>query len=225
MTNFGKILCLILAMCMLASLPAYAAAGLPFDDVAANAWYRGSVQFVYDMGIMSGTADDTFSPNMTTTRGMIVTILHRISGEPEAKQTSDAFTDVTENAYYAKAVAWASESGIVNGYGNGKFGPNDPITREQMASILCRYTDYCRFDTSNTAELSQFADCESISGYAKKNMAWAVAEGLISGMGNDTLAPRGLATRAQVATIIARYLGLEFEPIGPSIGDNDLGWA
>lgn len=223
MKSVKILICFIFAVCLLVSVPVCATDSLPFTDVAENAWYRESVQFVYAKGIMSGTANDVFSPNMTTTRGMIVTILHRLSGEPEA-ETCD-FTDVSAYAYYAEAISWASEAGIVNGYGNGCFGPNDPITREQMASILCRYTDYCGYDTGKTAELSQFKDWESISGYAVEFMEWAVGEGLISGTGDDLLSPRGNATRAQVATIITRYLDLEFNLVDPELGDDDLGFA
>ena len=221
--KFRRIICVIIVICAILAINIYAAEVFPFADVANNAWYRSGVQFVYDMGIMSGTANDTFSPNMTTTRGMIVTILYRISGKPEA--SGNGFTDVPDNAYYAEAVSWASEAGIVNGYGNGKFGPNDPITREQMASIFCRYTDYCGYQTSAEADLSRFSDRESISGYAVDSVEWAVAEGLISGIGEGLLAPRGFATRAQVATIITRYMEREFIPKLPDLGDNNLGWA
>lgn len=223
MNILKKIVCIILTICLIVPMSIFAEGNFPFIDVSSSAWYRGSVQFVYDMGIMSGTSEDTFSPNMTTTRGMIVTILHRISGEPVAKGNS--FTDVAPHAYYNEAISWASEAGIVKGYGGNLFGPDDPITREQMASILCRYTEYCGYDTGSAAELSRFRDRESVSSYAVESLEWAVAESLITGVGNDLIDPRGFATRAQVATIITRYFGLEFKLEFPEPDDDSLGFA
>ena len=131
----------LLVLCMaMTFLPASAAAASvsPFGDVQSTDWYYDEVQYVYENGLMSGTSATTFSPDTTTTRGMIVTILHRLEGTP-AVSTSGTFADVTAGRYYTDAVEWASANGIVGGYGNGRVGPNDPITREQMAAILYRY--------------------------------------------------------------------------------------
>ena len=135
---------------------------------------------------------------------MIATVLWRMEKEPTASVTS-IFEDVASGAYYAAGVNWAQESGIVGGYGNGKFGPDDNITREQMASILYRYAQFKGYNVSKHSTLTEFADADTISDYAKSPMAWAVENNLISGKGNGILDPRGKATRAEVATIITRF--------------------
>ena len=174
----------------------------PFTDVKTTDWFYNEVQYVYEHGLMSGTSSTTFAPNVTTTRGMIVTILHRMEGTPPA--TGTVFTDVRAGQWYTDAVAWASAKNIVGGYGNGKFGPDDPITREQMATILYRYSQYKSYDTAVSGGLSGFTDSAKISSYAIDAVQWAVGGGLLSGMGDGTLAPQGNATRAQAATILMR---------------------
>ena len=175
-----------------------------FIDIAPDAWYTDAVQYAYDNGLMTGTAEDTFAPNATTTRGMIVAILHRLEGEPAAQDAG--FSDVADGSWYASAVAWAKETGIVNGYSDSTFGPNDAITREQMAAILMNYAEYKGQDVTASADLSGYADAEDISSWATDALAWANAEGLINGMSDDELAPQGSATRAQVAAILQRFL-------------------
>lgn len=175
---------------------------LPFSDVGPQDWFYEAVRFVYARGMMSGTAADQFSPQQTTTRGMIVTILHRLEGSP-ASEGGAAFYDVAADAYYAQSVAWASANGIVNGFGDGSFRPNDPITREQMAAIFMRYARYRGVDVSAQASLDAFPDQGKVSSYAREAMAWSVSAGLISGM-DGLLAPAGSATRAQAATILMR---------------------
>lgn len=179
---------------------------LPFTDVSARDWFYEAVRFVYARGMMSGTAENQFSPQQTTTRGMIVTILHRLEGTPEAAVSS--FPDVAREEYYAKAVDWAYENKVVSGYGgneSGTFGPKNPITREQLASILYRYAEKKGMDVTIRGDLSGFADRDAISDYARDSVAWAVGVGLISGMGDGTISPAGTATRSQVATILTRY--------------------
>lgn len=194
-------LCLVLGMC---HGTVFAAGGrLPFTDVKTADWYYDAVQYVYEKGMMTGTGATTFSPNNTTSRGMIVTILHRLDGTPSA--TGAAFTDVPAGQWYTDAVAWASANEIVGGYGDGKFGPDDPITREQMATILYRYSRYKGYDTTVSGSLSGFPDAAKTSSYAADAMGWAVGTGLIAGMDDGTLAPQGSATRAQAATIFMRY--------------------
>lgn len=175
-----------------------------FSDVVPGAWYTDAVQYAYDNGLMTGTSATTFEPNTTTTRGMIVSMLHRLEGSP-AVGSAD-FSDVASGDWYADPVAWAASEGIVGGYGDGTFGPNDPITREQMASILYRYADYKGLDVSARASLDAYSDADSVSPWASDVMSWAVSEGIISGMTEDTLAPQGTATRAQVAAMFQRFL-------------------
>ena len=178
---------------------------LPFIDVNANDWFYGDVEYVYTKGIMSGTGATIFDPNSQLTRGMIVTILYRMEKEP-AVSSASKFTDVDIAQWYGKAVVWAADNGIVTGYSDTAFGPNDPVTREQLAAILYRYAVY-RGMTAVTIEdnLGGFADADQISPYAIPAMNWAVGKGLINGSGS-TLAPKAQATRAQVAAIIHRYL-------------------
>lgn len=175
----------------------------PFTDVAESAWYADAVAYVYENGMMKGTSDTKFSPEQTTTRGMIVTILYRLEKEPSASAAS--FTDVASGKYYSKAVAWASANKIVTGYGDGKFGPNDTITREQMAAILYRYASYKGYDVTKTADLSKFTDASQVGVFAKAAMQWANAEGLINGTSTTKLSPKSGATRAEVATILMRF--------------------
>ena len=175
-----------------------------FDDIQPGAWYEDAVQFAYDEGIMTGTSKTTFEPNTTTTRGMIVSILHRLEGNPVV--TEEAFSDVSADDWYGKAVAWASSEGIVGGYGDGTFQPNKAITREEMASILYRYAQYKDQDVSARADLTKYTDADQVGAWAEEVMQWANAEGLINGMTEDTLVPQGNATRAQVAAMFQRYL-------------------
>lgn len=182
-------------------------APLPFTDVASDAWYAQAVAYVYRQDLMSGTAQDRFSPDLTTNRAMLVTILYRLAGSP-AVDGGSAFTDVAGGDWFASGVAWASANGIVTGYGDGRFGPNDPITREQMAAILYRYAGFAGQSTAGQADLSGYTDAGQVSPYAAEAMGWAVDRGLITGVSAGTLAPGGSATRAQVATILMRFCEL-----------------
>ncbi len=200
-----RIICVLLTLVMLMSMlpiSALAAGNLPFTDVKATDWFYDAVKYVYQEDLMNGTGDAVFSPNGTTTRGMIVTILHRIEGLPLASGLE--FSDVTDNQYYTDAVKWASENGIVGGYGNGKFGPNDAITRQQLATILFRYADFSGKNTILRESLGTFKDAGRVADYAVDAMQWAVAEDLIKGS-DGYLSPNGFATRAQVATILERF--------------------
>ena len=178
---------------------------LPFTDVKEGAWYYDAVAYVYDKGMMTGVTDTTFEPDATTTRGMIVTMLYRLEGEP-AVDNAAAFADVAAGAWYEKAVAWASQNGIVNGYGDDLFGSNDAITREQMAAILFRYAQYKGLEAVTLEEnLGAFEDAGQISEYAVQAFNWVVGQGLMTGVTDTTLEPASSATRAQVATILMRY--------------------
>ena len=171
-----------------------------FIDTDRSAWYHDGIHYCVEQGLMVGTRKTTFSPNNATTRGMIVTILWRLEGSPLVS-TSLNYDDVKPEDWYGEAVRWADSAGVVTGYGNGKFGPNDTITREQMAAMLWRYAGSPKADGS----LFSFVDGEQTSDWARPAMIWAVEQGLITGVGNDRLEPRGQATRAQAATILMRF--------------------
>ena len=174
-----------------------------FIDVAPNAWYKDAVQYAYDNGLMTGVSANEFAPDATTTRGMIVSMLARLEGVESANDAG--FADVSDE-WYATAVNWAASVGVVNGYEDNTFRPNDAITREQLAAILMNYAAYKGQDVSARASLDAYSDAENVSTWATDTMSWAVAEGYITGMTADTLQPQGSATRAQVAAILERYL-------------------
>ena len=178
--------------------------GLPFGDVKTADWFYNDVKYVYEKGMMAGTAADVFAPNATTTRAMIVTILYRLEGSPAVTGTS-AFVDVPAGQWYTDAVNWAAANQIVNGTSATTFAPNDSITREQMAAILYRYAQYKGYDVTKKADLSGYSDNSQVSAYAKDALAWANAAKLINGVTNTTLAPQGNATRAQVSAILHRF--------------------
>lgn len=174
-----------------------------FLDVDPDAWYKDAVQFAYDNGLMTGTSATEFAPDVTTTRAMIVSILARLEGVTAADDAG--FTDV-DDEWFATAVNWAANVGVVNGFEDNTFRPNDTITREQLAAILCNYAAWKGEDVSARAELSRYSDAAAISSWATDVMRWAVAENLISGVTTDELQPQGAATRAQVAAILQRFL-------------------
>lgn len=196
---------------LLKNIRYYTPATFSMDDVKQGDWFYGAVKFNYDNALMSGTSKSTFEPNTTTTRAMLATILWRLEGSPAAY--GNAFNDLTQD-WYKTAVNWAAKEGIVNGYGNGKFGPDDPITREQMATMLYRYAKEMTpigIDISNPTKFYGFRDYSSVSNYAEAPLQWACSEGFISGMGNNTIAPAGYANRAQLATILERIVRYYFE--------------
>ena len=176
-----------------------------FNDVSANDWFASAVDYVTDKGMMNGTGTNTFGPKANTTRGMVVTVLYRLENEPSTAAAS--FTDVASGAYYANAVAWANANGIVSGYGNGKFGPNDKVTREQLAAILYRYAQYKKYDVSvgEDTNIMDFDDVRQISSYAVPAIQWACGAGVMSGKSTYTLDPKGDATRAEVAAMLMRF--------------------
>lgn len=178
---------------------------LPFTDVAGSAWYHDAVAFVYDRGYFSGTGGQTFSPNMTMTRGMLATVLYRLSGETGVTP-STAFQDVPKDAWYAPGVAWASSCRIVEGMGDGLYAPDREVSREQIVVMLYRYQkDYLQGAVAGEGDLAAFADGGKVSTWARDAMSWAVGEGLITGRTDGTLDPTGSATRAEVATMVMRF--------------------
>jgi hypothetical protein len=176
----------------------------PFTDVKSGDWFYDAVRYTTQNELFNGTSATTFAPNNDMTRAMLVTVLYRLEGKP-AVTGANAFSDVKSGEWYTDAVIWATENGIVNGYGNNLFGTNDPITREQMATMLLRYAEYKKYDTAKANDLASFTDANSIASYALAAMKWANAEGLITGRTATTLAPTGTATRAEVATILMRF--------------------
>ena len=176
-----------------------------FYDVKANDWFYDSVREAYHQGRMNGTGDGIFDPDGDMTRAMFITILYRAEGQP---QTNNAlkFDDVAENAYYANAVSWASENGIIAGVSDTEFVPEQNITREEMAAVMSRYADYKGMHTDSQGDLTVFADANAVSGWARENVSWAVGAGLISGKGDGILDPLGSTTRAEAAEILQRFL-------------------
>mgnify|MGYP002524274004 CR=1 FL=1 len=178
-----------------------------FDDVKSSHWFSDAVEYVAENGIMGGTDSRTFSPDASATRAMLVTILHRMAGSPDA-DAAHSFSDLSRGAWYESAVAWAAENGIVDGVGASRFAPNAGITREQLAVILYRYAQHCGLDVSASEDLSGYADASSVSPWARSAMAWAVNAGLISGRSTSALAPQSGATRAEIAQILMRFAKL-----------------
>ncbi len=173
---------------------------LPFEDINPDDWYFKAVQYVYHHGLMRGTAENSFSPDADVTRAMFVTTLYRMEQQPSAPVCT--FPDVPSGQWYTDAVCWAAANQIVSGYENGRFAPDDLLTREQLAAILMRYAAYKHYDISKSAPLSDYTDAAQISTYAVPAMQWAVAEGLISGTDMNALLPLGNASRAQMAVIL-----------------------
>ena len=171
-----------------------------YSDTDLSAWYHDGVHYCLETGLMVGTSETTFAPHAATTRGMLATTLWRLEGSPVVGGTTD-YSDVVQGAWYEQAVRWADSTGVATGYGNGKFGPDDPITREQMALMLWHYAGSPRAD----GDLSAFADGTQTSDWAHSAMLWAVEQGLIAGVGDDRLNPQDQATRAETATILMRF--------------------
>ena len=169
-------------------------------------WYKDSVEYVSEKGLFKGTSEDEFSPNRTMNRAMLVTVLHRLAGEPQPNTSSNKFTDIDANGYYAEAVNWAVENGIINGIDSETFGTDSNISREQLVTILYRYAKLLNKASSNSNNvLTKYEDESEISDYAEEAFAWAVSEGIITGRTTTTLSPKGTGTRAEVATMIMRF--------------------
>ena len=177
----------------------------PFTDVSQKDWFYGDVMFVYENGLMLGTSKTLFSPHGTATRGMMATILWRMEGSP-APKGKNSFTDVEAGKWYADAITWTAENSIFAGYGKDKFGPDDPITREQLAAIFYRYADYKGYDLTVKGNPDTFKDADKITDYAKTAMQWAVGSGLVKGKSGNLLDPQGTATRAEIAAMLHRFI-------------------
>ncbi|MBQ7625164.1 MAG: S-layer homology domain-containing protein [Clostridia bacterium] len=192
-------------------------AAVSFSDVTPSDWFYADVLYAAEKGLLSGTGNGKFTPNGKTTRAMAVTVLWRLDGKPQAQKAS--FTDVKEGQYFFDAVSWASENKIVNGYDSTRFAPDDTVTREQIVSILFRYAGYKGKDKSDKADLGAYTDASQISAYAKDGMAWAVKAGLINGVSDALLAPKGTATRSQIAAIFVRF-SKQLTPQNAPVPDN-----
>ena len=177
-----------------------------FTDIRPGAWYEDAVQFAYDKGWLTGTSATTFAPDTAATRGMIVSILHRLAGAPAA-ETDVPFEDVASGAWYADAVRWGVAEGLISGYNDTTFGPDDAVTREQLAAMLQRYDQWRGESDGTRSDLSGYEDASAISGWAIDAVAWAHAQGLLTGTSETTLDPQGPAARAQVAAMLQRFLG------------------
>lgn len=176
---------------------------LPFVDVAAEDWYGDAVAEVYARGLMTGTAEDTFAPELVATRGMVVSILHRLAGSPTVN--AEVFADVAIDDWYGQAVAWAASEGIASGTNAETFSPNAAVTREQLAALLCNFAAQQGVDTTARSDLSCFDDAATVSDWAQDAVSWAHAEGLLAGTSATILSPQGEATRAQLAAMLVRF--------------------
>ena len=175
-----------------------------FLDVDLGRWYHEPIDFVVSQGLMKGMGENRFQPNTSMTRGQLVTVLYRLAGEPAMEGTSP-FADVQADRFYADAIAWAYGNEIAKGVTDDRFMPNSPVTREQMVTFLARFARWSGLELQTGGSLEDYADAGSVSAYAEEAMAWAVENGIIQGMTETTLVPKGTATRAQVATILMRY--------------------
>ena len=206
MRNIRRTAALLMSLALLCSLCLTAFAAVEdtgFADVDAGSWYAEAVAYVRDNGLMGGTSETSFTPDGTMTRAMLAAVLYRASGSP-AVSGSDDFTDTAEDAWYTGAVLWASQQGYVSGYGSGLFGTNDPVSREQIATLLWRYAG-----SPDAGETEAFADQTEISSYAEEAVAWARASGIISGREGNRFAPQTSATRAEAAAILYNYLTMD----------------
>ncbi|MBQ2888249.1 MAG: S-layer homology domain-containing protein, partial [Firmicutes bacterium] len=180
----------------------------PAEDTFADVkdhWAAKAIEYVADKGLMKGESETAFAPELATSRAMIATILYRLAGSP-AVDGEASYTDIADGAWYADAIRWAEVNNVVSGYADGSFGPNDNITREQLASILYRYAAANGQSMNASADLSRFADADSVGEWARTALEWANAEGLITGKTGNVIDAKGNATRAEVATILMRYL-------------------
>ena len=180
-----------------------------FSDVSENEWYTASVSFVSSRGLFKGTGSGIFSPQGRMTRGMFVTVLGRLAGIDESQFSGSSFNDVSDNAWYASSVEWTAINNIVSGYNGGLFGPDDDISREQMTIFLYRYAKWSGYDVSagsNNINVIRFTDAGNISDWAVESVNWAAGIGLINGKPGNIIDPKGKATRAEVATIIHRFV-------------------
>ena len=174
-----------------------------FDDVSDEDWFGEAAWFCAANGLMEGTGNRQFDSNTVTDRAMLVTVLYRLANSSDS--LGNIFADVEDGKWYSEAIAWAAHNNIVKGYGNGKFGPTDMMTREQMVTILYRYSEFMKLDISESNELQDFSDADNISDWARSAMKWAVGSGIVQGVGGGIISPHSGATRAQLAVMMQRF--------------------
>ena len=206
MKNLKKLTSLLLAMIMLLAMSTTAFAAVSdtgYSDVAADAWYADAVSYVRDNGLMNGTGSNAFSPDASTSRAMLAVVLYRLAGSPTVSG-NDIFTDTVEGVWYSEAVLWAFQRDVIGGYGGGLFGTNDPVTREQIATILWRYTG-----SPSVSSSEDFVDKATISSYASDAVDWVQANGIMNGKPGNLFDPQGHATRAEIAAILSRYMQMD----------------
>ncbi len=177
-----------------------------FKDVSTKSWYYEAVKYTYYENIFKGVSEDEFGPDLKMTRAMFVTVLHRMEGSPDSAGVSNKFADVPENAWYGDAVKWANSKGLVYGTSQTEFAPDEPISREQLATMMYRYAEYCSLDTSGRASPADIIDWNDVSDYAKQAILWSVNEKIIEGRSAKQIIPKDNANRAEVATIIKRFM-------------------
>ena len=178
-----------------------------FKDVQGiEHWSHLGIDYVLRSSFFYGVTSERFAPNRPMTRAMLVVVMYRMEGQPSVEGLSHSFQDVPEGAWYEDALIWACNNGIINGVTASTFDPNSNITRQQLAAILYRYAQLREYDVSNTADLSEFKDCDTVGKFAQPAMSWAVANGLVQGYTDGTLKPADSATRAQLAAILMRFM-------------------
>ncbi len=178
-----------------------------FSDVNANDWYYQAVMDIYDQGLMLGIAEQEFGPQQSMTRAMLVTVLHRLEGEPIPEQNSEQFTDINPDSWYMPAVSWANNHNIVDGVGDGLFAPHNPLSREQLAIILLRYAGYCGKDTAfDLNDLYQFKDADQVADWSQNALAWAVTNEILLTDAQNKLNPKSMASRAEIAVGLSNFL-------------------
>ena len=203
MKKLRSILSMILVVAAMLTYFVTALAASGFSDVSEGAYYAEAVTYASENGLISGTAPEQFSPDMTLSRGMLATMLWRNEGQPQVAPST--FSDIKSDSYYANAIGWAAENGIVFGYGENRFGPDDPVERQQFVTMLYRYADY-KGDSIDTANNISFTDSSEIADYAKSAVAWAQENDIVSGKSENRFDPAGQSTRAEAVTMLYRYL-------------------
>ena len=203
----SKLLGALLTLSILLSiLPLAASAEQIFTDVSEDAWYSDAVNFCYSWNMMNGTGDGQFSPNATLTRGMIVTIFYRWDATPDASAYDNPFSDVPAGQWYTDAVKWAAANNIVSGYGDGNFGPNDPVTKEQLALLFCRLAEGGGIEIHDFGVDRAFTDLNQVSSWASEAVNELNRWGILVDLPGNTFGPQNAATRAEVASILYRYV-------------------
>lgn len=200
-----KVLILFLAICLTFPCSLFANENNIFTDVKNGDWFYNGVMYTYENGLMNGVGNGKFAPYTNTTRSMLAAILWRIEEEPKATACAD-YTDIKPDQFYTEAVSWISEKGLMKGYGDGRFGPNDLLTREQLVTVFYRFAEYKNCDISFQKALNPFKDYKSVSSFATDAMSWATANGIINGASGKRLNPKSGASRAELATIIMRFI-------------------